>query len=384
MKLRDLIVGQVLLREGDPPGAIYVVCAGKLRVFRKDYATDVEGYVDVAWLKTGDVIGELGSLLARPRSATVQALEPSRVLEIMPEELPRLARQHQPLVRVITAALRERAGVPASQLAKLASTLGLDMPAGFSREFESQRVVTGHPTVPTHDPSIVYPKVVDCPACNMQFAALTLRAGKDSPVKRESDFHNVYETAHNPYDYEVWVCPNDLYAALPVDFPQLSERHKPSIAATVERVIAGWTDDRPDFNVDRTFVLRQRALELTLAQYELRRMPPTRLAAIEHRLAWCARERADAVAEAGWLTRALQHYTTAYESTNLGGAKEELRIQYLCGELTLRLGDAAGAAHWFSNALRHSALRDHNSWESLLREQLGVARAQSAPQEPAA
>src|SRR5256885_13982671 len=34
--LRKLVTGQVLMREGDPPGAIYVICAGRLRVYRRE------------------------------------------------------------------------------------------------------------------------------------------------------------------------------------------------------------------------------------------------------------------------------------------------------------------------------------------------------------
>src|SRR5947209_7450659 len=107
MKLRDLESGEVLLREGDPPGAIYVILGGRLRVLRGEPA------VELAVLSTGEVIGELGPILNRPRSASVQAVDEARVLEIVPAELPRLVQQHQSLVRVITTALRDRAGVSA-------------------------------------------------------------------------------------------------------------------------------------------------------------------------------------------------------------------------------------------------------------------------------
>ena len=32
IKLRKLVAGQTLMREGDPPGPIYVICSGRLRV----------------------------------------------------------------------------------------------------------------------------------------------------------------------------------------------------------------------------------------------------------------------------------------------------------------------------------------------------------------
>src|SRR6266851_8466738 len=104
VKLRKLVTGQVLMREGDPPGAIYVICHGRLRVYRRD-ETAVDAVVDLATLGSGEVIGELGPILGKLRSATVQALEPTQVLEIPPDHLATLVKQHQPLVRVIFAAL---------------------------------------------------------------------------------------------------------------------------------------------------------------------------------------------------------------------------------------------------------------------------------------
>ena len=72
MKLRDIAPGQLVLREGDPPGPIYVIRGGHMRVFRGDQSHDS---ADVALLSTGDLIGEVGAILVRPRSASVQALE---------------------------------------------------------------------------------------------------------------------------------------------------------------------------------------------------------------------------------------------------------------------------------------------------------------------
>src|SRR5437879_1987222 len=96
VKLRQLVAGQVLMREGDPPGAIYVICAGRLRVYRRDL-TAVDAVIDLATLGSGEVIGELGPILGKLRSATVEALEPSQVLEIPPDQLAGLVQQNQPL-----------------------------------------------------------------------------------------------------------------------------------------------------------------------------------------------------------------------------------------------------------------------------------------------
>jgi uncharacterized protein (DUF2225 family) len=205
-----------------------------------------------------------------------------------------------------------------------------------------------------------------------------IHARKDQPVERSSDFHNTYTTAHNPYDYELWVCPHDLYAALPADFATLKDSDAPNVAQTVAGVAAEW-GEAPDFNAGRSLALRQQSLELTLALYGMRQMPPLRLAAIAHRLAWCARERGDFEAEKTWLAQALEHYARAFEESDLGGTKEELRVQYLCGEVSLRMGDVQGAVTWFAQALREPKLKEHPNWERMLREQWSAAR--SGPRE---
>jgi len=119
-KLRKLMTGEVLVAEGDPAGVMYVVCTGSLRVFRRD-PTAIDRMLEIASVGTGDVIGELGAILGQARTATVQALEPTQVLEISADQLPNLARQYQPLLRVIAAALRERTELPYMEIAEVRS-----------------------------------------------------------------------------------------------------------------------------------------------------------------------------------------------------------------------------------------------------------------------
>src|SRR5258707_4121592 len=86
VKLRKLVTGQTLMREGDPPGPIYVICAGRLRVYRRDL-TAVNAVVDLATLVTGAVIGALGPILGKLRYATFQAVERTQGLESPAEQM---------------------------------------------------------------------------------------------------------------------------------------------------------------------------------------------------------------------------------------------------------------------------------------------------------
>jgi uncharacterized protein len=377
LKRRSLAAGETLLREGDPPGAMYVIYSGSVRVYRQDPAAN--GVIHVAILGIGDVIGELAPILGQLRSASVEAAEPTQVLEIPADQLSNVMQQYQPLLRVVAVALRERSDKADDQIGELASRLGLVLPpeAATSAVEDALPSRTHAPAAPAHDPRVVFPKAVECPSCGTRFFALTVHPRKDLPAERESDFHSIYRTSHNPYDYEVWVCPNDLYAALPTEFPTLRFEKRQEIAQSVEQVVGQWRGDVPEFNVDRTLQLRERSLELALAQYRTRRAPHLRLAALTHRLAWCARERQDVELENKLLADALECYKSGYTEADMDGAKEELRVQYLCGELSLRLGALDDAVMWFSQALRHPDLKEHPSWERMLRTQWGVAREPS-------
>jgi uncharacterized protein (DUF2225 family) len=282
------------------------------------------------------------------------------------------------LERVVVQALRDRSGLTDPEIAELAAAVGFVLPvredSATAESVGSRAEGNGLWPLPEYDSTIFYPKRVECPACGVTFAALTVHARKDQPTARESDFHNTYLTSHNPYDYELWVCPNDLYAGLPADFGDLRDPERTAVARAVEQVVANWGGEIPEFNGERSLELRQRSLELALAIYQAREAPLLRLAALLHRLAWCARERGDGEAERTWLAQALERYASAFQRANLGGTKEELRVQFLCGELSLRLDDISGAVNWFSRALREPAVKAHPTWERLIREQWSVAR----------
>ena len=90
---------------------------------------------------------------------------------------------------------------------------------------------------------------------------------------------------------------------------------------------SGWQHRRPDFNGERGLMLREQGLELALALYQMRKLPPLRLAAILHRLAWCARERCADDVERTWLSQALEAYSQGYSETDLPRPRDELRLR---------------------------------------------------------
>jgi uncharacterized protein (DUF2225 family) len=383
--MRSLAVGQLLCQYGDPPGPLYIVLSGKLIVYRPNPKRPYEN-MELAQLGPGAVVGEAAAILGQLRSATVRALEASTLLEVPAHQLGVLAKTQAPFIRVIVKALHERSGLSASDISTLTATWGVELPdLDALLAFEQATDEPDLATAPA-DAHALYAKTVTCPLCEGSFSAQIVRPNKDRPVKQETDFHQTYESKFNPYDYEPWVCPTDLYAGLPPDFTSLSDDQRERISIAIpELVQTEWGGARPDFSGERTLALRQQALQIALSVSRVRAAAPLRAAAILHRLAWCARERGDSAAEQSWLAEALAAYSSAHEQSAGASPKDELRIEYLCGELELRLGNRTRAYTRFAQALLHPAVKAHPMWQRMLRAQLSEARAlaptESTPRE---
>lgn len=83
-------VGEVIFREGDEANAMYVVLAGEMEV-TKSSRSGVDARV--AMLGPGDWFGEMSIVDVQPRSATVRAISPSRLVRISAADLDTLYRQ---------------------------------------------------------------------------------------------------------------------------------------------------------------------------------------------------------------------------------------------------------------------------------------------------
>lgn len=77
---RELVRGDVLFEEGDPPTALYLVLDGRIAIAMASQVDRRESLV--ALMEAGDLFGELAMLDDGPRSARARALETSSVLEV--------------------------------------------------------------------------------------------------------------------------------------------------------------------------------------------------------------------------------------------------------------------------------------------------------------
>ena len=89
LSAKEFAKGEIVLREGEPAGPMYIVEKGHLRVY-----TGTDGQVrQLRFLREGNFLGELSILTGAPRSATVQALTDCRLLALAPDAVQEMNRQ---------------------------------------------------------------------------------------------------------------------------------------------------------------------------------------------------------------------------------------------------------------------------------------------------
>lgn len=372
--VRTFAAGETIFRQGDPPGPMYLIRSGAVRVSRHVPGSE-QLTVELARLGPGEHFGEMASLLAEPRSASVQAVLPTEAVELSASHMRSFMRSNAAFARSIARSLMDRAGLSAAQAIAATTREASGGSPAAARRADGNEAESAPLPVPAHDPGVLYVKEVTCPACGVTFFSLRVRPSKDTPYSTDTDFHEWYRTPQNPHDYAVWVCPQDLYASLPDDFADLTPEQRSRVPAVVSQVVETlWRGVKPDFNVQRGLDLRERSLHLALALYAMREAAPQRVAAIQHRLAWCARERHDLEEEQRWLREALASYRQTYTYEDLGPPKTEIRLTYLLGELAFRVGELEEAVSWFFQVTRHPAIHDFPVWERKARERWALAR----------
>lgn len=102
--LRRLAAGDILFQEGEASDTVYVLLSGSLKVYsRNDAGREVVYNV----LQPGEMLGEM-VLDGGPRSASVQALEPSECLAIEGDDVRGLLRDYPEFAEVLVLKLIAR------------------------------------------------------------------------------------------------------------------------------------------------------------------------------------------------------------------------------------------------------------------------------------
>lgn len=90
--------GTCIVKQGEPPNYFYVIRSGRLRVFRET-PDGIRTYLTE--LGPGDYFGEVALVTGQPRTASVEALEDSCLLQVTKEEFDRVLDHNPQLARHI-------------------------------------------------------------------------------------------------------------------------------------------------------------------------------------------------------------------------------------------------------------------------------------------
>lgn len=96
-------VGEVLFRQGEESDSVYIVLSGEVEVFREGRQR-----VSLARLGVGEIIGEIGVLCDRVRTATVEAATELTVLRIEKDVFMEFVNELPPLALAIIRELSDR------------------------------------------------------------------------------------------------------------------------------------------------------------------------------------------------------------------------------------------------------------------------------------
>ncbi|XXT18744.1 cyclic nucleotide-binding domain-containing protein [Sorangium sp. So ce429] len=124
LELLELQPGAVAFREGDSGREMFVLLAGEMEVLKRS-KRDVEARIAI--LGPSDWFGEMSILDVMPRSATVRAISPSRLMRVTAHDLDALYRRdlrsYTLLVLNIAREMSRRLRVADSLLAELVANM---------------------------------------------------------------------------------------------------------------------------------------------------------------------------------------------------------------------------------------------------------------------
>lgn len=110
MTRREIGRGEALVEEGQDSDALYIVLHGAFEVLR----AEVGGAI--AWLRAGDVVGEIGFFADTPRTATVRATRDATVLELDRDAYEQVSREAPAIGSSLLGVLARRLDVTSARL----------------------------------------------------------------------------------------------------------------------------------------------------------------------------------------------------------------------------------------------------------------------------
>ncbi|HEY8910109.1 MAG TPA: DUF2225 domain-containing protein [Desulfosporosinus sp.] len=215
-----------------------------------------------------------------------------------------------------------------------------------------------------------YEKKMTCVFCGEPFDTLRVRSRFSIPYMIDSDFCPHYRAGnYNPHVYFVNVCPECGFAFSEEFTDQFPTGSKEVIRVQITR---HWT--KRDFGHVRDSQQALESYKLAILAGSLKKEKNTVLAGLCLRLAWLYRAENNLEQEKRFLGLALNAYEESFVHSDFTGTSmSELRILFMIGELSRRLGQFSKAVSYFSLIIQHKNAKDEQKIVNMAREQSRVA-----------
>ncbi len=216
-----------------------------------------------------------------------------------------------------------------------------------------------------------YDKKPTCIYCNKPFISLKVRSRFAIPYQIDSDFCPHYrEGNHNPHFYFVNVCPECGFAFSEEFSSEFPKGTKDIIRA---HITDHWT--KRDFGQVRDIQQALEAFKLAILAGSLKKEKKAVLAGLSLRLAWLYRAEYNLEQEKRFLGMALDMYEESFVLSDFGSTSmSEIRVLFMIGELSRRLGEYQKAVSYFSKVIQHKDAKDEQKMVNMAREQWRVTQ----------
>lgn len=219
--------------------------------------------------------------------------------------------------------------------------------------------------------SPLFDKKVICPVCTHSFTTKRLRSRFVRVDKVDTDFLTYYKDEKlNPIFYEISVCPKCGYA-----FSDMYSTSFPPNAIDLikSQISANWNER--NYSEEREIPEAIATYKLALLSGSLKKEKSVVMAGICLRLAWLYRMTNDEEQEFRFIGLALEKYKNSFvESDYIGTQLTEMRLLYLIGELSRRIGEREEAVKNFSRVINHKNRTFETKLVEMAREQWYLIR----------
>ncbi|EGW41700.1 DUF2225 domain-containing protein [Desulfosporosinus sp. OT] len=215
-----------------------------------------------------------------------------------------------------------------------------------------------------------YEKKMTCVFCGKQFNTLRVRSRFAIPYQIDSDFCPHYRTGnYNPHFYFVSVCPECGFAFSEEFSDQFPLGSKELIRVQITK---HWI--KRDFGLVRDIQQALESYKLAILAGSLKKEKHAVLAGLCLRLAWLYRNENNSEQEKRFLSLALNAYEESFVVSDFTSTSmSEIKVLFMIGELSRRLGHYKKAVAYFSKIIQHKNAKDEQKMVNMARDQWRVA-----------